>query len=83
MGCRIKNKIMTHQDYEHEAQRDFVYLQEELDLLKQELREEAIIYSSLEKTSEDADKQVADIQIITPKGVQSRSDVSSETDIDW
>ncbi len=74
---------MTHQDYEHEAQRDFVYLQEELDLLKQELREEAIIYSSLEKTSEDADKQVADIQIITPKGVQSRSDVSSETDIDW
>ena len=74
---------MIHQDYEHEAQRDFIYLQEELDLLKQELREEAIIYSSLEKTSEHADKQVANIQIITPEGLQSRSDVPSEADIEW
>jgi len=71
---------MIHQDYEHEAQRDFVYLQEELDLLKQELREEAIIYSSLEKTSEYANKQVADIQIITPEGLQLGSDVPSEAD---
>ena len=70
---------MIHQDYEHEAQRDFIYLQEELDLLKQELREEAIIYSSLEKTSEHADKQVANIQIITPEGLQLGSDVHSET----
>jgi hypothetical protein len=78
-----KNKFMIHQDYEHEAQRDFVYLQEELDLLKQELREEAIIYSSLEKTSEHGNKQVANIQIITPKGIQLGSDVHSETDIEW
>jgi hypothetical protein len=74
---------MKHQDYEYEAQRDFVYLQEELDLLKQELREEAIIYSSLEKTSDHGNKQVANIQIITPKGLQLGSDVHSETDIEW
>jgi len=69
---------MIHQDYEHEAQRDFIYLQEELDLLKQELREEAIIYSSLEKTSNHADKQVAEICRLTPEGLQLRSDVPAE-----
>lgn len=70
---------MIHQDYEHEAQRDFIYLQEELDLLKQELREEAIIYSSLEKTSEHADKQVAEIRVIAPEGLQFGSDVPTES----
>ena len=71
---------MIHQDYEHDAQRDFVYLQEELELLKQELHQEAIIYSSLEKTSENADKQVADIRIITSEGIHIRSNVPSGTD---
>ena len=69
---------MIHQDYEHEAQRDFIYLQEELELLKQELREEAIIYSSLEKTSKHADKQVAKICRLTPEGLQFGSDVPVE-----
>jgi hypothetical protein len=69
---------MIHQDYEHDAQRDFIYLQEELDLLKQELREEAIIYSSLEKTSKHADKQVAEICRLTPEGLQFGSDVPAE-----
>jgi len=69
---------MIHQDYEHEARRDFIYLQEELDLLKQELREEAIIYSSLEKISKHADKQVAEICRLTPEGLQFGSDVPAE-----
>lgn len=71
---------MIHQDWEHEAQRDLIYLQEHIELLKQELREEAIIYSLENKTSEYGDKQVANIQIITPTGIQFRSDVPSESD---
>jgi hypothetical protein len=71
---------MAHQDYEHEAQRDYIYLLEQAELLKQELREEAIIYSSsLEKTTEDADRQMANIQIITPERLQPRSDVHADT----
>jgi len=69
---------MIHQDYEHEALRDFVYLQEELELIRQELRQEAIIYSSLEKTPENADKQVAKVFRLTPKGLQFGSDVPFE-----
>ena len=71
---------MTNEDWEHEAQKDLVYLLEHTELLKQELREEAIIYSSLTKSSENANQQVADIQIITPEGVQSRSSVHVDTD---
>lgn len=70
---------MINLDWEHEAQKDLVYLQEEIELLKQELREEAIIYSSLEKTSQNADKQVAEIYRLTPEGIQFRSDVPSES----
>ncbi len=34
---------MIHQDWEHEALRDFIYLQEELMLLRQEILEEEMI----------------------------------------
>jgi len=34
---------MINQDWEHQARRDFIYLQEELMLLKQEILEEEMI----------------------------------------
>ena len=38
----IKNKFMKDQDWEHEALKDFIYLQEELEMLKQEMLEERL-----------------------------------------
>ena len=71
---------MIIEDWEREAQKDLVYLLEHTELLKQELREEAIIYSSLTKSSENANQQVADIQIIAPEGVQPGPCVHANTD---
>lgn len=38
----VKNKFMKDQDWEHEALKDFIYLQEELEMLKQEMLEERL-----------------------------------------
>ena len=69
---------MIIEDWEREAQKDLVYLLEHTEMLKQELREEAIIYYLENKTTQDANQQVANIRIITPEGIQSRSDIPVE-----
>jgi len=74
---------MITQDWEHEAQKDLIYLQEHIEFIKRELRKEAIVQSSLEKISQHANKQVAEVRRITPEGLQSGPDVHSETNIDW
>ena len=38
----VKNKFMKDQDWEHAALKDFIYLQEELEMLKQEMLEERL-----------------------------------------
>jgi len=38
----VKNKFMKDQDWEYEALKDFIYLQEELEMLKQEMLEERL-----------------------------------------
>ena len=67
-----------NEDFEREALRDFIYLQEELELLKQELLEEDRFYILEFKNQQHADKQVAKICRLTPEGLQLGSDVPFE-----
>lgn len=72
---------VINEDWEHEAQREIIYLQEDLELDKQELlqeREPAKII--IVKTPQDEHKQMADFPRASENGIFPRSDVPADTD---
>lgn len=72
---------MINEDWEHDARREIIYLQEDLELDKEELlqdREPAKII--IVKTPQDEHKQMADFPRASEDGIFLRSDVPADTD---
>ena len=72
---------MINEDWEHDAQREIIYLQEDLELDKEELLQERKPAKIVViKTPQNEHKEMADIRGIDEDGIQPGSDVPSTSD---